>query len=48
MPQGVAGTAFHDLLIHQLTTEVSELAVRGLHRRYEREDSLLAGPRGLS
>lgn len=46
LPQGIAGTPFHDLLIHQLTTEVSELAARGLHRRYEREDSLLASPRG--
>jgi len=46
LPQGVAGTAFHDLLIHQLTTEVSELLARGLHRRYERESSLLASPRG--
>lgn len=46
LPQGVTGTAFHDLLIQQLTTEVSELLARGLHRRYEREDALLASPRG--
>lgn len=46
LPQGVAGTAFHDLLIHQLAAEVGELLARGLHRRYEREDALLASPRG--
>ena len=46
LPQGVADTAFHDLLIHQLATEVSELLARGLHRRYEREESLLGSPRG--
>lgn len=46
LPQGVAGPAFHDLLIHQLAAEVGELLARGLHRRYEREDALLASPRG--
>ena len=46
LPQGVAGVAFHDLLIHQLAAEVSELLARGLHRRYEREEALLASPRG--
>lgn len=45
-PKDVAGTAFHDLLIHQLTAEVSELLARGLHRRYERKDEFLASPRG--
>lgn len=46
LPQGVTGAAFHDLLIHQLAAEVGELLARGLHRRYEREDALLASPRG--
>jgi len=46
LPQGVAGVAFHDLLIHQLAAEVNELLARGLHRRYEREEALLASPRG--
>ena len=46
LPQGVTGVAFHDLLIHQLAAEVSELLARGLHRRYEREEALLASPRG--
>jgi 5-methylcytosine-specific restriction enzyme subunit McrC len=46
LPQGVAGVAFHDLLIYQLAAEVSELLARGLSRRYEREETLLASPRG--
>lgn len=46
LPQGVVGTAFHDLLIHQLAAEVSELVSRGLHRQYEREDVFLTSPRG--
>jgi 5-methylcytosine-specific restriction enzyme subunit McrC len=46
LPQGVTGVAFQDLLIHQLAAEVSELLARGLHRRYERVDALLASPRG--
>jgi 5-methylcytosine-specific restriction enzyme subunit McrC len=46
LPQGVAGATFHDLLIHQLVAEAGELLARGLHRRYEREDALLASPRG--
>ena len=46
LPQGVAGVAFQDLLILQLTAEVEELLARGLHRRYERQDALLASPRG--
>ncbi len=46
LPQGVTGATFHDLLIHQMAAEVGELLARGLHRRYEREDALLASPRG--
>lgn len=46
LPQGVTGDTFHDLLIHQLAAEVGELLARGLHRRYEQEDALLASPRG--
>lgn len=46
LPQGVTAAAFHDLLIHQMAAEVGELLARGLHRRYEREDALLASPRG--
>lgn len=46
LPQSVAGVAFHDLLIHQLAAEVNDLLARGLHRRYEREEALLASPRG--
>lgn len=46
LPQGVAGVAFHDLLIHQLAAEVGELVARGLQRRYEREEASLASPRG--
>lgn len=38
--------AFQDLLISQLTTEVSELIERGLHRRYEPVREPLAAPRG--
>src|SRR5260370_16999986 len=37
---------FQDLLIHQLVTEVSELLLRGLHRRYIRREEALASPRG--
>ena len=37
---------FQDLLIHQLLTEVSELLLRGLHRRYIRREEALASPRG--
>jgi len=46
LPQGVAGTAFHDLLIHQLAAEVNELLARGLHRCYKLKDALLVSPRG--
>lgn len=38
--------AFQDLLISQLTTEVSELIERGLHRRYEQVREPLEAPRG--
>ncbi len=38
--------AFQELLIQQLIEEVSELVARGLHRRYERTDDMLANPRG--
>jgi 5-methylcytosine-specific restriction enzyme subunit McrC len=37
---------FQDLLIHQLLAEVSELLLRGLHRRYIRREELLSSPRG--
>ncbi len=37
---------FQDLLIHQLLAEVSELLLRGLHRRYVRREELLVSPRG--
>ncbi len=37
---------FQDLLIHQLLAEVSELLLRGLHRRYIRREEALASPRG--
>src|SRR5258708_26474591 len=37
---------FQDLLIHQLVTEVSELLLRGLHRRYIRREAALASPLG--
>src|SRR5215469_7935662 len=37
---------FQDLLIHQLLAEVSELLLRGLHRRYVRREELLSSPRG--
>jgi len=38
--------AFQELLIQQLIEEVSELAARGLYRRYVRTDDMLANPRG--
>ena len=38
--------AFQDILIAQLAAEASELAARGLHRRYVRTDEELASPRG--
>jgi 5-methylcytosine-specific restriction enzyme subunit McrC len=38
--------AFQELLIQQLIAEVSELAARGLYRRYVRNDDMLANPRG--
>src|SRR5260370_8163015 len=37
---------FQALLIHQLVTEVSELLLRGLHRRYIRREEALASPIG--
>ena len=37
---------FQDLLIHQLLAEVSELLLRGLHRRYVRKEEMLISPRG--
>ncbi len=37
---------FQDLLIHQLLAEVSELLLRGLHRRYVRREEVLTSPRG--
>jgi 5-methylcytosine-specific restriction enzyme subunit McrC len=39
-------SAFQDLLIHQLISEVTELLSRGLLRQYRREDRLLSSPRG--
>jgi 5-methylcytosine-specific restriction enzyme subunit McrC len=38
--------AFQDLLIHQLTAEISELLGKGIHREYERTRNDLASPRG--
>jgi len=38
--------AFQELLIQQLIEEVSELAARGLYRRYVRTDDMLSNPRG--
>lgn len=38
--------SFHDLLIHQLATEVAELLARGLHRVYRRTAETLSAPRG--
>jgi 5-methylcytosine-specific restriction enzyme subunit McrC len=38
--------AFQETLIAQLIEEASELAARGLHRRYRRTDEDLASPRG--
>jgi 5-methylcytosine-specific restriction enzyme subunit McrC len=38
--------AFQELLIQQLIAEVSELAARGLYRRYVRTDDMLSNPRG--
>lgn len=46
LQQGVSEVSFQDLLIHQLLVEVTELLSRGLQRRYERTDELLASPRG--
>jgi 5-methylcytosine-specific restriction enzyme subunit McrC len=37
---------FQDLLINQLLAEVSELLLRGLHRRYVRKEEMLVSPRG--
>src|SRR5260370_1484032 len=37
---------FQALVIHQLVTEVSELLLRGLHRRYIRREEALASPIG--
>jgi 5-methylcytosine-specific restriction enzyme subunit McrC len=42
----LAGESFQDLLIHQLTAEAGELLARGLHRRYERLETVLTAPRG--
>lgn len=38
--------AFQDLLVRQLTQEIRELLVRGIHREYERVHSDLTVPRG--
>ncbi len=38
--------AFHDLLLYQLVTEVSELIMRGLHRSYLRKEEDLTELRG--
>jgi 5-methylcytosine-specific restriction enzyme subunit McrC len=38
--------AFQELLIQQLIAEVSELAARGLYRRYVRTVDMLSNPRG--
>ena len=46
LAQGVESASFQDLLIHQLCAEVDELLARGLHRRYVRQDQVLASPRG--
>lgn len=39
-------SAFQDLLIQQLVSEVTEVLARGLHRTYERRKESLASPRG--
>lgn len=46
LSQGLSNVFFHDLLIYQLAAEVDELLARGLHRYYQREETLLASPRG--
>jgi len=46
LDQGVEASPFQDLLISQLAVESEELIGRGLHRRYEQRDELLASPRG--
>src|SRR6266481_1024507 len=38
--------SFQDILINQLAAEVSELVMRGLHRRYVRQEEALVSPRG--
>jgi len=38
--------AFQELLVHQLTAEVQELLLRGLHRRYVAVEEDLSSPRG--
>lgn len=43
---GMATHSFHDLLIHQLATEVAELLARGLQRGYQRTAETLTNPRG--
>lgn len=42
----VGDRTFQDLLLHQLTAEVTELIARGLHRTYRRKQAELASPRG--
>jgi 5-methylcytosine-specific restriction endonuclease McrBC regulatory subunit McrC len=44
--QGTQPDTFQDLLCYQLAAEAQELLSRGLHRRYERRNELLASPRG--
>ncbi len=38
--------SFQDILIHQLAEEMEELLSRGIYRRYVRNESNLASPRG--
>src|SRR5947209_7620977 len=38
--------SFQDILISQLVAEVSELVMRGLHRKYVRREEALLSPRG--
>src|SRR3989442_2800162 len=42
----IESLSFQDLLINQLAAEVSELVMRGLHRRYVRREEALSSPRG--
>jgi 5-methylcytosine-specific restriction enzyme subunit McrC len=43
---GIEPHTFHDLLIHQLAAEATELLSRGLHREYRNLDRFLSSPRG--